>query len=125
VSINDYSGNRLVVSPEFSFSGGVYYDWEVSGVGTLTPRFEARFKDKTFTTPQNSNNPIVGDNERWLFDARLDYRGPTGVVTLALWVRNLTNEIYRNAVVGGTRSRRMVVAIADPRTYGISASMSF
>jgi len=123
IRISDFSGNDLVNAPEITLSGSVSYSWDMGRFGTLTPRFDYRFKDRVYTTPQN--NPNVGDNERWVFDVRTDYAEPDGQFTIGVWVRNLTDELYRSTTVGGIQNQHIVVGIADGRTYGMTMTLSF
>jgi len=122
ISIRNFSGNRMVLAPEFSFSGWTSYEWALGGAGILEPRFDFSFKDSVFTTP--SNSPELGDDSRWLFDVSLRYSVPDERISISAWVRNLTDEIYRTTVQD-SGTFRAAVAVGDPRTYGLTTTLLF
>jgi iron complex outermembrane receptor protein len=123
--IENYSGNSLVNAPEFSLVGFLQYDWEMpSALGTLTPRFDYRFKSRVFYTPENDSR--IGAGPRWIFDARVDWKTFDGNITLAVWCRNLLDEYY--AVTAYDRKKgtgAIVYVVSEPRTYGLTATFRF
>jgi len=122
--IEDFSGNRLVSSPELSIAGYVSYEIEVGSLGKLTPRLDYSWRDEIFFTPRNDSR--IGDDALFLLNARLTYATPNDSVRLAIWMRNVTNEIYRATAVDLERvNSSFVYLIGDPRTYGITASIRF
>ncbi len=119
----DYSGNRLINSPEFAFAGYAAWPW-VSNYGTLTARFDWTFKSEIFFGPEN--DPNVGEDALWLMNIRLGYTTPDGVVELAGWVRNLTDEAYSQDILNLTRFQGTILhAIGDPRTFGATLQVRF
>ena len=122
-SERDYSGNQLVNSPEFAFSG--YLSWPLESVyGTLTPRFDWSFKDQVFFGPED--DPELGQAPLWLMNFRLGYRSPNSRLEIAGWVRNLADKKYRLDAINLARFRQSVIyAIGDPRTFGVTFQVSF
>ncbi|MEO1935260.1 MAG: TonB-dependent receptor, partial [Myxococcales bacterium] len=51
----DYSGNRLINSPEFAFAGYAALPW-VTAYGTLATRFDWTYKSEIFFGPENDPN---------------------------------------------------------------------
>jgi iron complex outermembrane receptor protein len=124
VRTDDFSGNRLINAPRLAFAGYVLWDWTLGRYGGLTPRLDWSFKDRVFFSPDNIEP--ASQDALWLLNARLAYRTPDETIELAGWVRNLTDEVYRLDVIDLSRFQRSILyAMGDPRTYGISLSVSF
>lgn len=124
LDVRDYSGNALVNAPEFSLVGFISYDWEIPIGGTLTPRFDYRYKSQVFYTPENDSR--IGADPRWLFDARLDYRTPGGNIVVGGWIRNLTDEFFPVTAFDRKKGTGAIVyVVSEPRTYGFSVSFQY
>ena len=87
--VDDFSGNQLVNSPELSYVSYAQYKWEVPAIGTITPRFDWRYKSRVFYTPENDSR--IGADPRWMLDARLTLSDLDGLLSISGWIRNLTN----------------------------------
>jgi len=119
----DFSGNRLINSPEFAFSGYAAWPW-VSYFGTLTARFDWTFKSDIFFGPEN--DPNIAEDAFWLMNIRVGYTTPDGVIELAGWVRNLTDKAYSVDMINLSRfSSSVLHAMGDPRTYGATLQVRF
>lgn len=124
LDVKDYSGNALVNAPEFTLVGYLSYDYEVTGLGTFTPRFDYRFKSQVFYTPENDSR--IGADPRWIFDARLDYKTPDGNIVVGGWIRNLTDEFYPVTAYDRKKGTGAIVyVVSEPRTYGLSISLLY
>ena len=122
--VDDFSGNNLVNSPEFSYVAFALYEWEVPGIGTITPRLDWRYKSRVFYTPENDSR--IGSDPRWLVDVRLTYMNPEGTFDVSGWIRNVTDELYAVTAFDRKDGNGVIAyAISDPRTYGVSASFRF
>ena len=123
VSTFDYSGNRLINSPEFAFSGYAAWPW-VSNYGTVTSRFDWTYKSDIFFGPEN--DPGVAEKAFWLMNFRVGYTTPNGVIELAGWVRNLTGKAYSVDILNLSRfSGTILHAVGDPRTFGATLQVRF
>ena len=123
-STEDFSGNQLINSPEFSFAGYLQWDVRLDRWGTLSPRLDWTYKDQVFFSP--ANEELVGQPPLWLFNLRFAYRTPGDNIEIAGWVRNLTNEVYRLDVFNLARFRKEIAyAMGDPRTFGLTLSVRF
>jgi iron complex outermembrane receptor protein len=68
----------------------------------------------------------IGQRAYWLHNLRLSYRTPDGGVEVATWVRNLTDETYKNfAFNGSTFEETTIYFVGEPRTYGLSFMATF
>ena len=122
-TVEDFSGNRLINSPEFSVAA--YVEWRfLTPWGAVAPRLDVSFKDEVFFN-QNNFKPL-SQEALVLMNLRLTYVAPSGNLELAGWVRNLTNEVYVGDAINLTNfAGKILYAIGDPRTYGVTATFSF
>jgi iron complex outermembrane receptor protein len=134
----DFSGNRLVSSPHFSASGTV--EWRLplgSGgrYGTLAPRYDFAWKDDVFFDPTEGvgTDPTLdfpefalGQPALLLHNFRLAWRSADERFEVAGWVRNATNEVYKdNAFDISQFFEEVIEVIGDPRTYGVTLTVEF
>ena len=130
----NFTGNPLVAAPPLSANLRLSYEMPLQGLGTLTPRFDAAFRDKTYFVPGNTNTFALGQEEfsknegasqaaYWLLNARLGYRTPDDKIGVAFWVQNLTDEVYLNNALDATGGlQKYLDVFGQPRTYGITGS---
>jgi iron complex outermembrane receptor protein len=135
----DYTGNTLIASPNFSMTGSIEYDIPLPGqiagrrLGTLTPRFSFSWKDEVLYDACggrgnrcNFTPGFFGQESFWVFNAALTWTSDNEMLTLTGWVHNFLDEHYKTQSLD--RSRRIgtiLDAYADPRTYGITATLAF
>lgn len=116
---NDLSGNRLARTPEFSFSGGVAYNTPLTAALTLDLRAEYQWQDDMPWLVENT----VFEDSYGLLDARVALESHDGGWEVALFGRNLTDELYRVDAIpflGDVFSR-----FGAPRSYGVQFTKSF
>jgi iron complex outermembrane receptor protein len=138
----DYNGNRLPNTPRFKLSGGVEYELDLTRFGSITPRWDFAWTDDfAFDPAEGRGTPraalpgrpptklpqhTVGQKAYILHNFRLTYKAPGGNIELAGWVRNITNEVYKNLAFDASQSVGFVGnLIGEPRTYGGSISLTF
>jgi iron complex outermembrane receptor protein len=134
----EYTGNRLPNTPRFTFSGSAQYTVDMGGYGFLVPRYDFSWTDDVFFDPSEGRGApnVVGDiflpdfaigqKAYWLHNFRLAYRTADERIELAGWVRNLTNEVYKTIAFDASAAAGLVGnLVGDPRTYGVSLSVSF
>lgn len=130
----DYTGNRLLASPEWSASGSVQYTLELSHFGSLRPRYSFTYKDDVFFDPNEGagargNLPAgtIGQKAYWVHNAMLTYMTPDERIEITGWVRNITDEEYRVQSFDLTERNFQFVldAYGDPLTYGVTAVLRF
>lgn len=120
----DFSGNRLINSPEFAFAGYVSWPLMIDGIGLVTPRFDWTFKSDVFFSTREED--FVGQEGFWLFNVRLDYQTLAENLTVSGWVRNVADKQYVVDVIDLTNIRSQIAyAIGDPRTYGVTVAYQF
>ena len=103
------------------------------GLGTLSPRFSFSWKD-TLLYDQcggrgnrcNFDAEFFAQKPFWILNAALTWRSEDDWLTLTGWVRNFLDKHYRTQSFDVTRGLNVILDVyADPRTYGITATLSF
>jgi outer membrane receptor protein involved in Fe transport len=133
----DFTGNRLPNTPRFKITGTIKYRMEFN-FGSLTPVYNVVFTDDTFFDPSNGrgapNNQgdiflpdfTIGQKALMLHDFRLTYATPEETMSAAFWIRNLTNEVYKQVGFDATSTAGLVGNfLGDPRTYGLSVRFAY
>jgi iron complex outermembrane receptor protein len=119
----DYTGNRLINSPEFAFIGFVALPIPTNW-GVITPRFDWSYKDEVFFSAANSE--LVAQAPLWLANLRVTYKSPDNRLELAGWIENVTDQAYTVDVLNLARLRKALLhAIGDPRTYGLTLTLRY
>lgn len=130
--VADYSGNRLVASPEWSFTGSVEYTIS-SRVGDLTPRLSFSYRDDVFFdanegcgVEDNVPECLIGQPDFWIFNATLKYSTPGRRIEVLGFVRNFLDKDYKVQSFDLTSRRRTVLDVyGDPRTFGVAITFRF
>lgn len=116
---NDLSGNRLARTPELRFSGGADYTVPINGALSLDARMEYQWQDRMPWLVENT----VYEDSYGLLDARVALQSPAARWEVALFGKNLTDELYRLDAIpflGDVFSR-----FGAPRSYGVQFAKSF
>jgi iron complex outermembrane receptor protein len=116
---NDLSGNRLARTPEFMLAGGVDYNVALTPVLTLDARVEYQWQDDMPWLVENT----AYEASYGLLDARIALASRADGWEVALFGKNLTDELYRVDAIpflGDVFSR-----FGAPRSYGVQFSKSF
>jgi iron complex outermembrane receptor protein len=135
----DYTGNPLIGSPRLSMTGSIGYEQPLPGtlfgrgLGSLTPRFSFSWKDDIYFDAcsgrgQRCNFPeaFFGQEAFWVLNATLTWRSENEMFEVTGWVHNFLDEHYKTQNFDLTRGIGVVLdAYADPRMFGITATLSF
>ena len=135
----DYSGNPLIASPRFSMTGTITYNillpggFRGHGMGTLTPRFSFSWKDDVFFDAGRGQGALLnfpeatfGQEAFWVFNSALSWRSDNERFEVTGWVHNFLDEHYKTQSDDLHRAFALLRdAYADPRTYGITVSLSY
>jgi iron complex outermembrane receptor protein len=135
---NDFSGNQLQNSPEFSFSAAAEWTFDLGRFGFIVPRYDVNWTDDVYfniregrglTNTDGSEllpEYAVGQSSFFLHNVRLGYRTPTGNVEVAVWCRNLEDRVYKTFAADVTKFRGVVVNfVGEPRTIGVDLIVTF
>jgi len=134
----NYSGNRLVNSPEFKISLTAEQTVRLGRYGALTARYDVAWTDTTFFDPSegrglpNKDDQIflpeytIGQKPYWLHNLLFIYRPPVGNVSVEFYVRNLTDEVYRTFSFDATVFANTTIHYTgEPRMFGGTLSVNF
>jgi iron complex outermembrane receptor protein len=110
----DSSGNRLQRTPETQLSGGI--DWKL-GMADFNVNYTWQ-SDMFWATDNIAKEPAYG-----LLDARVGFGPDDKKWQLALWGKNLTDELYRTNVIPFFGEE--VSQFGPPRTFGLDVTLRF
>ena len=132
------TGNALLNSPQFKVSLTGEQTIPLGRWGSVTARYDGVWTDTTFYDateghglPNNDDIQYLPEGTTaqkpyWLHNIRLAYRPPGGRIEIAGWVRNITNESYKNfAFDASTFNETSIYFVGDPRTFGGTLTVSF
>jgi iron complex outermembrane receptor protein len=128
----DRSWQDPAFSPEWTFRIGALYTILLGDTGTLDLIGDAAYRSKMALAVDNSDLtthaefPGMFQSSYWLLNARVQWLDASGRYGVALFGRNLADEVYRVDAqefsnVGGIRTSYFGM----PQTFGIEASVKF
>jgi len=135
----DYSGNDLIGSPNFSFTGSIDYEISLpgqvseSGLGSLTPRYSFSWKDDIYFDPSSGRGTLInfpkatfGQEAFWIHNASLSWKSEHERFEVAGWVYNFLDQHYKTASFDLTNGLNYIQnAWAGPRTYGFTITLTY
>jgi iron complex outermembrane receptor protein len=134
----NHTGNRLLNSPQFSVSIIASQRLDLGRYGAFTFRYTGAWTDDVYFdategagVPNSQGQQIlsdmmIGEDAYWLHGVGLDYAPRDSSFMLSGWVRNLTNEGYRNFSADlSTFLDTTIHFIGEPRTYGMTLRVDF
>jgi len=133
---NDFTGNTLLNSPEFSVSGGFRWAFELGRLGTLTPRYDFSWTDEVFFDPTEGRGTprggerlpkgTLGQAALLTHNVRLSYSPRSGGIELSGWCRNVTDERSKTYAFDASRFRSVVINfVGDPRSCGADVAFTW
>lgn len=116
----DMSGNRLPRAPKHKLNLALQYEWPVAAGWEMLARADWSYSSSFFFDPRNRTFPAGGDRQGAyeLLNARLALRRSDERLELALWGKNLTDELYKTYVGVFAPLNQSFVTFGVPRTYG-------
>jgi iron complex outermembrane receptor protein len=136
----DFSGQQLPNSPEYKVSGSATWTFDFGRWGYIIPRYDFSWTDDVSYGLNNGRGtapadifgtPLlpefaVGQKAYWLHNFRLAYRTPTGNVEAAIFMRNITDEVYKTYAFDATNFSGLVLNFTgQPRTVGLDLIVTF
>ena len=120
--VTDLSGERPAGIPEFAFSFGATYDFNISDNIGAYLRADFQYEDETTIV---DNLPLDVTREVQTLNASAGLNFDNGV-DLQLWVRNLTNdEYFTSGFPAPAQAGTFNYYPNQPRTYGVVARYNF
>jgi iron complex outermembrane recepter protein len=121
--LQDLSGNRTRMSPEWSVTVHPTFDLNLNNGGSLTLAANAIYKDKQYHTEFNDDR--MASDAYTLIDANILYTSPSDRYTVNLWAKNLTDEFVWAGSYVVSSTRTIGGTLLPPRTYGVTAGVRF
>lgn len=116
----DSSDNRLQRTPETQLTGGFDLTLPAGGLGdALNLRVNYTWQSDLFWATDN----IAKEDAYGLLDARVAIAPPEAPWSVAIWGKNLTDELYRTNIISFFGEE--VSQFGIPRTYGVDLSWKF
>ena len=119
----DYSGNTLPNSPDFSLTGVADYTIPLGDGDAIDLLASAAYRSKVFFGPDNDE--LVAQGSYWVFNARAAYTIDDGRWQLAVFGRNLSDEQYKNMAFNLASFGLLQEIIAPPLTVGVEGSFRY
>ncbi len=119
----DFSGQELTNSPRITTNLAVRKEWKLDGGRTFTLGGDYSYRAKRFFNIPN--NALESSEAYSLVNAQATYRfGAKQQYRLTAWVKNLNDRVYFLNKSVFTAAGTMEALIGDPRTIGLTFSMS-
>ena len=118
----DASGNLLPFVPEWSYSFGAQYVFEMGDAGFLTLRGDVQYRGEQFS--EVSNDPIYELDSLTLLNAFLRYETADGRWSLDVYGKNLTDEEHYFLKSSGTFGG-VLGSVGAPITYGARVTFKY
>ncbi len=111
-------------TPEWTYSFGIQYDYEMSGGSTITARFDGSYQSEIFTESTNSAASRI--DSTFLGNGRLSYTTADKDWRVSLEVQNLFNKYYFTSVSDVTASLGVITGVPGmPRTWAVTIKRNF
>jgi iron complex outermembrane receptor protein len=121
--LEDLSGNRTRMSPEWSVNIHPSYEFDLANGGVLTLAANGVYKSRQYHT--EFNDPRLASDDYTLVDANILFTSPDERYTLNLWGKNLTDEFVWAGSYAVASTRTIGGTVLPPRTYGVTAGVRF
>ena len=123
----DFSGNRLVQTPKYTFNLGGQYSF-ATGYGQVTPRVDVFWSGDLFFL--SANGPLERQGGYSLVDLSVMWKAPGERWTVEAFVRNATDEdiISNDGLQSNTLGNGFGLdnyTYYPPRTYGVRVGVNF
>ncbi len=117
----DFSGNRIVRTPEWTYTLGLNQRIEVGQGSAVEVGIDTYYNSGFFFLPQNSELYKRGAYQTW--SARVSYFYEPWNLQLTVFGQNLTDELYNEGLFVSDFGMNQVMS--DPRVIGMRMNWSF
>ncbi|MFV3077218.1 TonB-dependent receptor [Niveispirillum fermenti] len=115
----EFTGNKMLRTPDYQFSVSANYAIDVGSDMRLSTNVAYVYQDNIFWGPENTNvEPGYG-----LLDARVSLGTTDGAWQFTVYGKNLTDKLYRTSIIPFAGDE--VSLYGAPRTYGARLSTRF
>jgi iron complex outermembrane recepter protein len=114
----NFTGNQLPRSPKDKLNIGVQYSTDLAGEWNLLARVDYAHQSHMFF---EASNIAAQKQEGYInWDARVALTSPDERWQVAVWGKNLSDELVATYVTAFAPYRQVLVPYAPPRTYGVT-----
>lgn len=124
VKTGPYAGNRLARTPKFSLNGVVRYQ-AATGFGKTFGYGQLAGYHQSAVDFTNENFPQQREGSYAMLDLRFGLTQPDDGWDIGIWVKNLTDKVYRTAATNPLGFIPNADFYGAPRTFGVSFSRSY
>jgi len=117
----DLSGNELPAAPKTNFNLSADYSLVLGNAGSLLLHADTSWSD---AHDHNINN-TVSQADYWLTNARVSFEATDESYTLALWVKNIEDKVYKTYAIDLQALGWDYNHLGAPRTAGVEATFRF
>ncbi|MCH2187580.1 TonB-dependent receptor, partial [Myxococcota bacterium] len=129
----DYSGNRLIASPPWSFTLTAEYMLTLDKVGAIRPRMTVAYKGPVFFDPNEGcgaegNVPqcLLQQPSIFLLNGSLTWTSSNDRVEVTAFVRNMLNEQYKVQAFDLSSRRQLMLSVYGvPRMAGAIITLRY
>jgi iron complex outermembrane recepter protein len=124
------AGTDSLTGPEYSLAASVLYTQSLGASGTLQWYLDAQRQgpNDLIKGPAAAGEVIGPHQDPFnIVNARIAYQSPARGWTVALWGKNLGNEVYRSKYfqIGSPLLPPGALTLSEPRTYGAEVQFAF
>ena len=141
--VTEYSGNRLINSPDFKVNGTVSWPFDFGEWGKITPRYDVTWvADTYFDAAEGRGTPDINPRSKvlttrlpqytlaqrayWIHNVRLTYQTPLANVEISAWVRNIKDTRYKTYAFDVSLFAKTVINfVGDPRSVGADIQITW
>jgi iron complex outermembrane receptor protein len=118
-AIVDVTGKRNVRSPDWTVNFAADYKMRLGNGGSIVPSFNLYYSSKFYWTVDNR----ISEPAHFVANASLTWNLPGERFSVAVWGRNITDEVrFRNVSASAQADRR---AADEPALYGVRLGYKF
>ncbi len=134
----DYNNNQLPNAPRFKISTGLEYAVDLDRWGRITPRYDLTWTDDVNFDPSGGHgapddlgnlfmpDDTIGQQAFMLHNVSIRYTTSSEQLEVAVWARNITNEVYKILAFDASGGPGFVGnLVGDPRMYGVTLRVSY
>jgi iron complex outermembrane receptor protein len=136
VVTDDFSGKRVAITPQHSFTGTAQYEVDLgASAGKLSLRGDVRYRSSYWTSERNNDSDFIHDRTplKGAVDLRVTWTSGNGNWDLSVWGKNVNNLRFIQGAADATSlhttpaevaspfvERLYIVSWNEPRTVGVT-----
>jgi len=121
----DLDGNQLQNSPEYSFSLGAQYTWQMADASEMSVRIDYYWQDEIYT--RLYNRPVDNVDSWDIWNAQATYNSADGHWYARAYIKNIADDdnVVGHYFTDASSGNFTNVFAIEPRTYGLALGYNF